>query len=66
MLIARRGVSPAWSHDNVSMLVDLIPRVKFRLDATERGVCFQANTLPTGSFAGQQFFTQPHHYSTGR
>lgn len=66
MLVARRGVSPAWSHDNVSLLVDLTPRVKLHLDTTEYGVRFQANILSTGSIAGQQFFTQPHHYNTGR
>lgn len=49
MLVARRGVSPAWSHDNVSLLVDLTSRVKFHLDTTEHGGCFQANILSTGS-----------------
>lgn len=66
MLVARRGVSPTWSHDNVSLLVDLTPRVKFHLDTTEHGVCFQANTLSIGSFAGQHFFTPPHPYTTGK
>lgn len=66
MLVARRVVSPAWSHNSISLLVDLTPRVKFRLDATEHKGCFQASMLSTGSFAGQQFFIQPHQYSTGR
>lgn len=50
MLVARRGVSPAWSHDNVSlvhcaghMLIHLTPRVKLHLDTTEHGDCFQTN-----------------------
>lgn len=56
MLAARREVSSVWSHDKVSLLVNLTPGVKLHLDTTEHGVCFQANTFFTGSFAGQHFF----------
>lgn len=66
MLVARRGVSPAWSHDKVSLLVNLTPGVKLHLDTTEYGVCFPANMFSAGSFAGQHVFKQPHHYSIER
>lgn len=56
MLAARREVSSVWSHDKVSLLVNLTPGVKLHLDTTEYGVCFQANTFFTGSFAGEHFF----------
>lgn len=66
MLVARRGVSLAWSHDNLSLPVNLIPGVKLHLDTIEYGICFQANTFSAGSSTRQHFFKQPHHYSAGR